>query len=103
MPSTDQIQVVFLQKFGNHVGAESERHSAVVLVPAQLGGGVGPQQVAQQPCKYSLGVAQYDRKFTRVGDVARPRNRPDLAYVQQVGADSAMAAEDFVVDYRRDR
>ncbi|TNN51677.1 hypothetical protein EYF80_038089 [Liparis tanakae] len=49
MGPTNEVHVVFVEEFGDHVGAEGEGHAAVVLAPAEhVLVRVGPQQVAQE-------------------------------------------------------
>lgn len=67
-----------------HLCAEREADAAVVLAPA--GGvlvGVGPQQVAEQAL---------------VGHVRGPHDPPDLLHGLEIGRETAMAAEDFLVN-----
>lgn len=50
MGPTDEVHVVFVEEFCDHVGAKGEGDAAVVLAPAEhVLIRVGPQQIAQQP------------------------------------------------------
>lgn len=49
MGPTNKVHVVFVEEFGDHVGAEGEGHAAVVLAPAEhVLIRVRPQQVAEE-------------------------------------------------------
>ena len=51
MRPANQIEPVFVKKLGEHILAKRKADAPVRLGPAgHLGVGVGPQQVAKQPC-----------------------------------------------------
>lgn len=50
--SADEVQIVAVEELADHVGSEGEGDAAIVLSPAlNVFIRVGPQQVAQQPCR----------------------------------------------------
>jgi len=82
--AADEIEVVTPQELRHDVLAKRKAHAAVVLPPADdVLVGVGPQQVAQEP---------------RVGNIRRPHDALDLLHVLQLGAESAVHAENLFVD-----
>lgn len=89
MGSTDEIDVVLLEELLDDGLTEGVRDAAIVLSPARLALlRVGPYQVAQQAIL---------RHFGRPGDLLQ------LSDSDELGAQSAVHAEDFVIDERGDR
>lgn len=87
--SADQIHVVFVEEFGDDFGAEGEADSSVVLAPAhRVLVGVGPQQIAEE---------------TLVGHVCRPHDSPDLLHALEIWTETAVTAEDLLVNDGRHR
>ena len=89
MGSTDEIDVVLLQELLDDGLTESVRDAAIILSPARLALlRVGPHQVAEQAVLWHLG---------------RPGDLLQLGDGDELGAESTMHAQDFVVDQRSDR
>lgn len=48
MSATYEIHVVSIEKFGDHIGAESERHASVILTPSlNIFVRITPEQIAE--------------------------------------------------------
>ena len=89
MGSADEIYIVLLEELLDHGLAKGIRDTTVILSPARLSlFGVGPDQVAEK---------------TILGDLSGPRNLLKLRNSDELGAQAAVHAEDFVVDQSGDR
>eukprot|EP00965_Chrysotila_dentata_P049120 1629022-Pleurochrysis_carterae.AAC.1 len=56
-----EVKVVLLQKLANHVRTKRVRDAAVVLGPARnVRLRIGPEQIAQKPCKGAAGQGPGD-------------------------------------------
>mmetsp|Transcript_17525 Transcript_17525/g.54741 ORF Transcript_17525/g.54741 Transcript_17525/m.54741 type:complete len:529 (-) Transcript_17525:13-1599(-) len=87
--AADEVEVHLAEELGDDVLAEGEGDAAVVLAPAHhVLVRVGPEEVAEE---------------ARVGDVRRSDDPLDLVDLLELGREPAVAAEDFLVDDRRDR
>jgi len=89
MGSADEIYIVLLEELLDHGLAKGIRDTTVILSPARLSlFGVRPDQVAEK---------------TILGDLSGPRNLLKLRNSDELGAQAAVHAEDFVVDQSGDR
>ena len=89
MSSAYQIHIVSVQKFGDNIGAKSERHASIIFAPAlHVLVRIGPEQVAKE---------------ARIGHVGRSHYTSDLFHGLQVGRQATVATEYLLVDYGGDR
>jgi hypothetical protein len=80
--AADQVELIDLEEIGDHVHAEEVADAALAVGPAlHLLDGVGPEQVAEE---------------AGLGDLGRPRDAQDLLDLVEVGAESAVHADDLV-------
>ena len=87
--SADEIKVVLVQETRHDGRAERVAHAAVVLAPIRrVLIRIGPEQVAEQ---------------AGVGHVRGPHYTPDLLHGLEVGTQSAMTAENLLIDDGRHR
>lgn len=74
MRPANQIEIVLVQKFADHFGAECETDASVVLTPTHLIlVGIGPQQIAEEAL---------------IWDVGGPHDPPDLLHRLQIGTET---------------
>ena len=89
MRSANKIYIVFLEELLDDGLAKRVRNTAVVLAPTRLSFlRVGPKQVAEKAILRNL---------------SRPCDLLELGHGDELGAQAAMHANDFVVDQRGDR
>lgn len=70
MGSADEVEVVRRQKVLSDVLSESERHSAIVLSPADdIPVGIRPQQIAKQSCRWGGSTWPSKREGGRERDI----------------------------------
>ena len=82
--TADEVEVVLVQELGDDVLSEGEGDAAVVLAPAvNVLVGVGPEQIA---------------KKAGVGNVGGSDDALDLIEAGQLGRQTAVGAEDLLVD-----
>ena len=83
MSSANQVQVVSVEEFGDHVSSECEADSSVVLSPSlDILVGVRPEQITEE---------------SGVGDIGWSHDPPDLLHALQVGTQAAVTTEDLLV------
>jgi len=88
MSPADEVQVVAVQELGDHVSSKGEADPAIVLSPAlDILVRVRPEQVAEKP---------------GVRDVSGSHDPTDLLHGLEIGTETAVAAEDLLVDYGGD-
>lgn len=89
MRPANQIQIMLLEKATNNFMAEDKAHTSFGLAPAlDVFVGVGPEQVAEQ---------------AGVGHVGRPHDFVDLVEVGELRGETAVHAQDLLVDQGGDR
>lgn len=89
MGSAYEVELVLLEELADNVGAEGVGNPSVVHPPSvKVLGGIGPEEIAQQP---------------GVGDVGGALQIPNLIKVLQVRRETAVHAEDLVVNQGRHR
>ena len=87
MGPANEIEIVFVQKGIYNVFAKGEGNTPIVFSPSiDFLVGITPNDVAQQ---------------TRIGNVRWPDNVSELFQIGQLGADSSVDAQNFVVDNGR--
>ena len=75
---------MLVQEFIDDIGTERERYTSVIFRPARnVFFRIGPKQVAEE---------------SRIRNVRRPVDSPDLFHVLKIGGESAVAAEDLVIN-----
>jgi len=86
MRTADQVQLVPVQELGDHIHAEREAHTAIVLAPAlNILVRIAPQEVAQQP---------------GVRHICGPHQATDLLHALKIGTEATVAAENLLVNDR---
>jgi len=87
MSTANQVEVMALQELRDDVSTERERHSAIIFTPAMyLFVWVRPKKVAKQAL---------------VRHISWANNPTDLLHCLKIGRKTAMHAENFLIDDRR--
>lgn len=89
MRTTDQVQLVSIQEFRDHINAEGEANATIVFAPAlDILVGIAPEQVAEQPS---------------IGHICGSHQATNLLHALQIGTEAAVAAKDLLVYDRSHR
>ena len=84
MSSTYKVDLVLVVEFSNDVLTEGEANTSIIIAPiCHFFIGIGPEQIAEEAC---------------VGHVGRPHDVVDSQDFVELGRETAVHAEDLVVN-----